>query len=124
MSVSELYQTLYVVLEAADRLIEFWLSASFAIVVATFLAAGRLNKALFGLITVTYTLVSVQMFLRWWLNLTKFVEIRTQLIDRGEPYNLILSISGGYIQIAIFVIGTFGTLYFVWHTYRQGGRDA
>ena len=57
MSIGELYELFYIILEAADRVFEFWLSASFAIVVATFIAADRLSKRMYQVITLAYILV-------------------------------------------------------------------
>ena len=117
-----LYQASYAALEATDRAIEFWLSASFAIVVATFLASERLNRAMYIFITGGYLLVSANMLGRYWIHAARYVQWRDILIELGEPYNTSLSVAVVGTQLAIFVVGTCGTLYFVWHTYLQKKR--
>ena len=112
-----LYQASYAALEATDRAIEFWLSASFAIVVATFLASDRLNRTMYIFITVGYLLASGNMLARYWIHASRYMQWRDMLISLGEPYNTSLSVVVVGTQFAIFIVGTCGTLYFVWHTY-------
>ncbi|MGR8946682.1 MAG: hypothetical protein ACU84Q_01455 [Gammaproteobacteria bacterium] len=119
MSVPELYQTFYAILETVDRILEFWISASFAIVVAIFLGAERLNKTMFFLISIAYSLVTANMFVRTWINASKFVEIRTLLIDKGEIFDASLSTLAWLLQLGVMTFGTFGTLFFVWYMYRH-----
>jgi len=123
VTIAELYELLYIVLEAADRVFQFWMSASFAIVIAAFLAADRLSKRMYQLITFAYLLVSLNMFLRYAVNANRFAAIRTELVERGEWYDVPTSLAAGVTQGAVFIIGTVGTLYFVWQTYKARQND-
>ena len=119
MSVAELYELFYTVLEAVDRILEFWISASFAIVVAVFLGAERLNKTMYILVAVAYTLITANMIVRTRINAIKFEEIRTQLIEYGEMFVPELSTAAWLLQMGVMALGTFGTLFFVWYMYRH-----
>ncbi len=123
--VGNIYETLYAVLEASDRIFEFWITASFAVVIATFLAASRVTKVMFVLISFTYGIVLANMLIRWSIATLKFRELQAALIEQGEvfPSSLLINTSG-LLTITTFVIGTCGTLYFVWFTYRNQKRDA
>jgi hypothetical protein len=117
MSIGELYELFYIVLEAGDRVFQFWLSASFAVVVATFFAAERLSKRMYQLITVAYVLVSFNMAYRYVINVVRLVEIRADLIEQEAWYEVPATLPAGIAQVAIFAVGFSGTLYFVWSTY-------
>ncbi len=123
--VGNIYETLYAVLEASDRIFEFWITASFAVVIATFLAASRVTKVMFVLISFTYGIVLANMLIRWSIATLKFREIQASLIEQGKvfPSSLLIDTSG-FLTITTFIIGTCGTLYFVWFTYRNQKRDA
>jgi hypothetical protein len=43
ISIGDLYQAFYAQLENSDRIFAFWLSATFAVVVATFFAAANIT---------------------------------------------------------------------------------
>jgi len=123
--VGNIYETLYAVLEASDRIFEFWITASFAVVIATFFAASRMTKIMFVLISFMYAIVSANMAIRWSIATLKFRELQAALIEQGEvfPASLLVNTSG-LLTITTFVIGTCGTLYFAWYTYRNQKRDA
>jgi hypothetical protein len=122
MSTGELYELFYMILEAADRVFEFWLSASFAIVVATFIGADHLSKRMYQIITLAYILVSFNMAYRYTINGIRLFEIRADLLEKEAWYEVPATWPGLASQAAIFAVGLCGTLYFVWSTYQTNAR--
>ena len=123
MTTSELYGLLYIVLEAADRVFESWLSASFAIVVANFIDVERLTKRMYQLVAVAYALVSFNMAYRYIISMERFLAIRADITALGEWYEVSSSAPAALGQFAIFVVGVSGTLYFVWQTHETSSRN-
>ena len=72
LPVGDLYDVLYAVLEASDRIFEFWITASFSVVIASFFAASRMTRAMFVLISIMYGIVSANMLVRWFIATLKF----------------------------------------------------
>ena len=123
-TIGDLYEALYAQLGAMDRIVEFWIGITFAVIVATFFAGNKLTRLMYALVTTMYGIVSAYLALRYLNASGKFTELQSQLISAGEwmPTGA-LNISVGFLSLAMYVVGTLGTLYFLLQTYNQGKRS-
>lgn len=119
MTIAEQYQLLYAILETLDRLFEFWLSASFAVVVAAHFMTGNLSRYLAIFMSLSYTLFSFTLVFRFRSNGTLFGDIRESLIAAGETVNLDASNFGGLLLFLTFVVGFLGTNGYLWYCHLK-----
>ena len=123
MSPAELYETYFMAQEAIDRLLQFLISISFAVVIATFLAANRVSGFLYFVIGTIFTFVYVILALRMNVAIEKAIELQDQLEMLGEifpQYPWLASVSG--ITGIIIYISTIGFLIYWFRKGRQ--KDA
>lgn len=119
MTIAEQYQLLYAILETLDRLFEFWLSASFAVVVAAHFMIGNLSRYLAIFVSLSYTLFSFTLVFRFRSNGTLFGDVRDSLIAAGETLNLDASNFGGLLLFLTFVVGFLGTNGYLWYCHLK-----
>ena len=119
MTIAEQYQLLYTILETMDRLFEFWISGSFAVVVAAHFMIGNLSRYLTSFMSLSYTLFSFTLVFRFRGNGTKFSEIRDSLIAAGETVNLDASNFGGVLLFLTFVVGFLGANGYLWYCHLK-----
>ena len=119
-SIGDLYEAFYAQLATSDRIFEFWITATFAVVVAVFFVGSKMSRTLYILLSCMYGVVSVNLMIRSYQAATKFVELRQQLLDAGEvmPSDE-LNTAVGLLTVLAYIAGTIGTLYFGWHTYKS-----
>ena len=121
MSIAEQYEIVYMILDALDRIFALWMSSSFAVIVAAHFSAGdRLNKYLAALLSVTYTLFSMTLFVRYVSNGTKLAEFRDSLAAEGESFSLAMSELGGLLLVLTFIVGLVGSNGYIWYCYKKG----
>lgn len=119
VSTAELYDAFYAALGVMDQVFEFWLTATFAVVVASNFMTGRLNRRLAGLIAAAYSFFSVAMLFRWMIASGQMLDKRDRLIVAGENYPLEASNIAGLLMIMTYAIGLVAALFFVWSAYRE-----
>ena len=86
MSPAELYEIYYVAQESIDRLLQFLISISFAVVIASYLASNRLPGFFFAVMGLIFTLVYVVLALRMNVAIEKVIEFQARLVEgRGLP---------------------------------------
>ena len=119
MSVPELYEIFYAQLDLMDRTYEFWLSATFAVVVASHFMAGSLSRRLAAFIALVYSLFSFAVALRWMSATRRFGVVRQQLISSGEVHDLESGTIVGILLALTFAAGFVGTLAFIWSSYQK-----
>lgn len=119
-SIGDLYEAFYAQLENQDRIFEFWITLTFAVAAGAFIAAKKLTRSLFVMLTAMYLIVSINLILRSIVSALKFRELQTQLAMAGESFPADdLKIGIAVLTVLTFIAGTLATLYFVWHTYRE-----
>ena len=122
--VGDLYPAFYAQLETLDRIFEFWIAITFGVITATFFAGSRISNLMYGLISILYGLVSLNLMARSYVAGLKVFELSQQLVDAGEYlpagyWNLIIAA----LTMLAFIGGTIGTIYFIWHTYKSGHSE-
>ncbi len=123
-SIGDLYEAFYAQLENQDRIFEFWITMTFAVVAGTFIASEKLTRAIFVLVCTMYLTVSATLLLRMYSSGSKLLELESQLIEAGEAFpGRWVDSAASVLTVVTFLGGTAATLYFAFHTYRRS-RDS
>ncbi len=109
----------YTVIEAQDRLYEFWLTGTFAVIIAAHFTAGRMTKQLFALLTITYISFAVATMLRF-LATDARLNDAIELIREIDPgaVNTFGALARASIPIS-FLVGTIGTIFYLASSYLK-----
>jgi hypothetical protein len=109
-----------------DLQFQFWLTITFAVIVAAFVAGRRLHYGLRLLAATLYALASIHLALRWMHDGAvgaRWVEIlETRGVDIGLPWLAV------YFRTALMVLGTVSALVFLlrqsWERTGDEGKDS
>ena len=99
-----------------DTQIQFWMQASFAVIVAVFFVGDRFPAVIRRLIASLYLIASILAALRWTLTLRRNLAYRDRLMAEGYadiPTDLRLLIPINLLIMLIFLGGVLGTIYFL-----------
>ena len=119
MTEYELVQSWFSGIEAYDSGFEFWLTGTFAVIVACHLGQDILDKWYTLFLAILYTIFSINMLFRSLLAAELITRYREQLPQFGiisEPW---LVFGNMMIATITFIVGFFGTLFFVFRTLRR-----
>ena len=107
----------YLAQEAIDRLLQFLISISFAVVIAAFLATNRLNGFLYAVMGVVFSLVYLVLAVRMNVAIEKVIEFQNRLKAYGEvfPEYSWLAPTSGVTGILIYL----ATVGFLVYSYRR-----
>lgn len=115
MSEAEMIEMMYQALGYSDRNFEFWLSASFAVVLVFHFASNRLTTMMYRLITLLYISSTVLFISRWLVAGIQYSFFRNQLLDMnaniwmtGNGVEAVITIS----YLVVILGGTIGTILF------------
>ena len=111
MSTAELTELYLTMQSSISTQFEYWLTVTFAIVVARFVAGTRLNRKLrFGL-ALLYALACAVLLSRWTYSGLDMTSFRAALLESGvvliTPWVTIIS------RLLLFTLGTAASLYFL-----------
>jgi len=119
---SDLLDLLLTQRASIDLQFQFWLSITFAVIVAGFVAGRRLDLKLRLLAAVLYVLATVHLATRWMYDGgvgERWVEV---LVSRGVDIG-IPQVAVNF-RMALMLLGTVSALVFLFrHDRRQGGED-
>lgn len=124
MSQELIYQTLYSALSLADSILQIWLSVTFAVIVATYLAGDRIGRFMYYLISSLYGLATLVLITRFISAAYQIFHYRDLLVVSGfEPWPVpgLLTRIIGSGTLLLLVGGSAATLWFV-HSIRNKGR--
>ena len=96
-----------------DAQFQYWLSVSFAVLVAAFIAGERLTFRWRAWVAFLYLLVSVLFALRFAGAAMHATEMTEELVRRGVPTPNDLATIAGLLRSSIFVLGFFTTMLFL-----------
>jgi hypothetical protein len=123
MSQELILQSLYSALSLADSILQIWLTVTFAVIVASYLAGDRIGKFLYFLISGLYGLAVLVLHTRFVSAAYQIFYYRDLLIINGfEPWpvpHFITQIIGSGTLI-LMVGGSIATLWFVYSVRRKG----
>ena len=125
MSQELIMQTLHSSLSLADSILQIWLTVTFAVIVASFLAGSRISRSMYFLISGLYGLAALVLVTRFVSAAYQIYYYRDLLVANGfEPWPvpmLVTQIIGGGTFILLSA-GSIATLWFV-HSVRKGTAD-
>ena len=117
-----IYSTLYTVLSLTDSILQIWLTLTFAVIVATYVAGERFDRPVYLLVSGLYAFASMVLFIRFGSAAFQAFYYKDLLVKRGfEPWpvpNIVSVLIGGGSLVLLFS-GTIGTLWFVRSTWRN-----
>ena len=121
MSPAELYEVYYLGQESIDRLLQFLITISFAVVIAAFLASNRLNGFFYLVIGFIFSMVYIVLAFRMNVAIEKTIEIQDRLKESGEQFIEYpwLGAASGVTGILIYL----STIGFLLYWYRKGSRS-
>jgi hypothetical protein len=85
MSEYELNSLIFELFRDMDSMMEFWITATFAVVVAVFVGRGNLSPRMLIVIASVYLVASLQWGLRWAVLLRRSLHYREELMRLGHP---------------------------------------
>lgn len=115
MSEYELTSLVYEVFRDMDRLFEFWLTCTFAVIVARFVGGNRLSRPLLWLVAIAYFATAVRWAMRWFILTVRASEYRERLVASGFadiPQARGPIVASESILVYLFLIATVATVYF------------
>ena len=120
LSLAEAVELFYMAMETQDRFFEFWISATFAVIIACHLGSRTLTQGYSAMVAVMYTAFSVNMLSRWLLAQGAVTQYRGQMLtileadSRAQLVDLARLLTFGTL-----VVGTIITLFFIWFTFKN-----
>jgi hypothetical protein len=98
-----------------DMQFQFWLTITFSVIVASFIAGPRLVPKLRALTAVLYLLASAHLATRWFFDGLTARHWLKILASRGAEFEI--PWIAAYLRMAVMVLGTAGALVFLfWHS--------
>jgi hypothetical protein len=103
-SPAELLELLYMRESVIDTQFQYWITITFAVIVASFVAKGYLSNRLRSVVTLLYLLATVVLISRWYYVALDVIGLAAQLQELGAPPN-----TPYLTMISRVVLVTFGT---------------
>jgi len=126
MSQESIYSTLYATLALTDSIFQIWITLTFAVLIATYVAERRFDSGLYRLVAGLYAFASGILFVRFASAAYQAFHYKNLLRTRGfEPWPVPNTVSL-IIGIGTFVFllsGTVGTLWFVRSAWKRGAHE-
>ena len=119
-SAAELVEIYYLARSSMDAQFQFWVSITFAVIVAAFVARSRLSRTLRILISLLYLLATVNLTVLFFGDAATGV-YALSVLDNGDAANLILRPGSNLLvptRAGLFVLGTLSALYFLMRSYQ------
>ena len=116
ISQEAIYSTLYATLALTDSIFQIWITLTFAVLIATYVAERRFDPALYRLVSSLYAFASVILFVRFASAAYQAFHYKNLLSARGfEPWPVpnIVSLIIGIGTFVFLLSGTADTLWFV-----------
>ena len=122
MSEFELTNLIHLSTERSANLLQFWLTASFAVVMASYFGGDKLNGLMFKLVATLYMLASVTFLCSSIDGAVQYTEYMKRMAEQGYETAQFDSVYGwiaGIGMLSLYVIGTLGVLYYLLWEFRH-----
>ena len=125
MNESEIHDQIVANIELINASFEFWITGTFAILVACHFAAEKISPYLYRLIVFLYSLLTIATLLRLFNGSYAAAEYIQRLSDLGLPAypNTRFGIVGPVAHFLMITVGFIGTLVFAKKGTRSGEKD-
>ena len=123
MSQESIYNTLYAALTLTDSIFQIWITLTFAVLVATYVAERRFDRSMYRLVSSLYGLASGILLIRFASAAFVAFHYKNLLLTRGfEPWPVpnVVSLIIGFGTTVLLFAGTLATLWFVRSTWKKG----
>ena len=120
LSLAEAVELFYMAMETQDRFFEFWISATFAVIIACHLGSRTLTRGYSAMVAVMYTAFSVNMVSRWLLAQGAVTRYRSEMLTilEADSRSQLVDLAR-FLTFGTLVVGTIITLFFIWFTFRN-----
>lgn len=114
----QLLQLVDITINRLESVFQFWLSATFAAIVASHLASDRLTKAYASMLTGLYSVFTFSVVVRMMAFRETLGRYFLQLAEIREDSlgSSVVDLVNGSIWATV-ILGTIATVVFIWHTY-------
>ena len=116
----ELIQLYDVVTGSVNAQFELWVTITFAVIIASYLAGHRLARSLQYLIATLYTAVSALLYLML-LGAMQFSQQLDLNLGASSESNVALSVV--VLRIAVWILGTIATIVFIFKGHKDGASN-
>jgi hypothetical protein len=126
MNEAELVSAFHQTLEAIDSNFEFWLSATFALILAFYFASEKISNLMYRIVLFLYISTSVLMFGRLWEFGMTNESIRSQIQATGSETYIASFASNVLFGVGfwlIMIVGSIGTVMFVVSTKNKLAKE-
>jgi hypothetical protein len=126
MSQEAIYSTLYATLALTDSIFQIWITLTFAVLIAIYVAERRFHSALYRLVSTLYAFASGILLVRFVSAAYQAFHYKNLLRTRGfEPWPVpnIVSLIIGIGTFVFLLCGTIATLWFVRSAWRRGAAQ-
>lgn len=105
-----------------DVIFNRWVQATFAVLVATYFAARRINALFLKIMGALYLAYALAQLSTLAFQISKLLDYVEQLETIIDDYagNILFSAPGGVLILLVYFIGTASALYFLHHTQKNG----
>jgi hypothetical protein len=122
MSPFELAELIINVTGQMDSLFNYWMSASFAVLISSYIAKEHFNYIITLTISVLYFLASVMFLSRYYAMTTLLLHYMEMAGDSLPPHFISASPIIGITRAPTFVIGVIISEVYLWHSYMKSPR--
>jgi len=122
MSQESIYSTLYAALALTDSIFQIWITLTFAVLIATYIAERRFDRRIYLLVSGLYAFASAILFTRFASAAYQAFYYKNLLVTRGFapwPVPNIVSLAIGCGTFVFLFTGTLATLWFVRSTWKR-----
>ena len=120
LSLYETTELFYIILEAQDRFFEFWITATFAVIIACHLGSSILTRSFSLMISFMYLAFSINLIGRWFFVAEAVSRYRNDMASQsGIQLNEQLIDLSRMLSMTTLIVGPAITIFFVWYTYKN-----
>ena len=114
LTFSEAAELFYIAMGTQDRFFEFWISATFAVIIACHLGSRTLTQGYSAMVAVMYAAFSVNMVSRWLLAQGAVTRYRGEMLTLLEANNRSQLVDlSRLLTLGTLTVGTIITLFFI-----------
>ena len=125
LSYFQLLQMVDVSINRLESVFQFWLSATFAAIVASHLAGDKLTKVYAAMLSSLYLVFTFSVVVRmvtWRDTLKRYFDALTEIRGEQQGGPAMVDLVNSSIWATV-MLGTVATVVFIWHSYLTRKRD-